>query len=126
MGIRMLHHRTTPARARTDGPARVPLLPVPVFARGASTGRAPVALAKLPRYAAARLRRRYGDLESGAAKPCRAPGGGRPWVDLLQGYLALVGSSLPRLRPPRVLTVFVAHDVPTARRQEPPPENFGS
>ncbi|MFD5219897.1 hypothetical protein [Streptomyces tendae] len=108
MGIRMLHHRTTPARARTDGPARVPLLPVPVFAPGASTGRTPATLTTV-------LRRTATDLRRPLARRARATAGAphetpawRLWADLARGYLALALTLLPRPRPAHTFTVFVA------------------
>ncbi|MFL9658428.1 hypothetical protein ACJ7VE_32470 [Streptomyces sp. PB17] len=114
MGIRMLHHRTTPARARTDGPARVPLLPVPVFAPGASTGRTPATLTTVLRRTATVLRRTATDLRRPLAR--RAPATAAPhetpawrlWADLARGYLALALTLLPRPRPAHTFTVFVA------------------
>ncbi|MEU9642908.1 hypothetical protein [Streptomyces sp. NPDC048188] len=107
MGIRMLHHRTNPARARTDGPARTPLLRVPVFAPGASTGRTPATLATA-------LHRTGKDLRRGITR--RAPATAAPhetsarhlWADLARGYLALALTLLPRSRPAPTFTVFVA------------------
>lgn len=122
MGIRMLHPRTTPARARTDGPARVPLLPVPVFAPGASTGRTPATLTTTLRHTAKDLRR------SLARKAPAAPGTSatsaphetaawRLWAGLARGYLALALSLLPRPRPARTFTVFVASADPLGARR---------
>jgi hypothetical protein len=121
MGIRMLHHRTTPARASTDRPVRVPLLPVPVVAPGASTGRVPATFATA-------LRRTVADLRRGAAR--RAPTAAaasetparRAWADLARGYLALALTLLPRTRPARTFTVFVANtDTFSARPGEQAP-----
>ncbi|MGW7568716.1 hypothetical protein ACWGJV_20870 [Streptomyces tendae] len=107
MGIRMLHHRTTPARARTDGPARVPLLPVPVFAPGASTGRTPATLTTVLRRTAADLRRPLARRARATAAPHETPAW-RLWADLARGYLALALTLLPRPRPAHTFTVFVA------------------
>ncbi|AQS70106.1 hypothetical protein B1H29_27370 [Streptomyces pactum] len=102
----MLHHRTTPARAST-GPARVPLLPVPVVAPGASTGRIPTTLATALRRTAADLRRGLVDRAPAAASPREMPAW-RLWADLTRGYLALALTLLPRARPAHTFTVFVA------------------
>ncbi|MFF0646728.1 hypothetical protein [Streptomyces tendae] len=107
MGIRMLHHRTTPARARTDGPARVPLLPVPVFAPGASTGRTPATLTTVLRRTATDLRRPLAFRARTMATPHETPAW-RLWADLARGYLALALTLLPRPRPAHTFTVFVA------------------
>ncbi|MFF8091511.1 hypothetical protein [Streptomyces sp. NPDC016675] len=107
MGIRMLHHRTTPARASTDRPARVPLLPVPVFAPGASTGRTPTSLATALRRTATDLRRRLTRHVDRDAPP-PGPLARHVWADLARGYLALALTLLPRTRPARSFTVFVA------------------
>ncbi|MFI8945873.1 hypothetical protein ACIGO6_05070 [Streptomyces sp. NPDC053750] len=107
MGIRMLHHRTTPARASTDRPARVPLPPVPVFAPGASTGRVPTTLATALHRTAAHLRRRLARRYPAAATP-RETSARRLWADLTRGYLALALGLLPRTRPAHTFTVFVA------------------
>ncbi|WP_201301814.1 hypothetical protein [Streptomyces tendae] len=107
MGIRMLHHRTTPARARTDGPARVPLLPVPVFAPGASTGRTPATLTTVLRRTARDLRRPLARRARATAAPHETPAW-RLWADLARGYLALALTLLPRPRPAHTFTVFVA------------------
>ncbi|WP_432162924.1 hypothetical protein [Streptomyces tendae] len=107
MGIRMLHHRTTPARARTDGPARVPLLPVPVFAPGASTGRTPATLTTVLRRTATDLRRPLARRARATAAPHETPAW-RLWADLARGYLALALTLLPRPRPTHTFTVFVA------------------
>ncbi|MFC8087839.1 hypothetical protein [Streptomyces sp. NPDC057340] len=111
MGIRMLHHRTTPARARarTDGPARVPLLPVPVFAPGASTGRTPATLTTVLRRTATGLSRPLARRApaTAATTPHETPAW-RLWADLARGYLALALTLLPRPRPAHTFTVFVA------------------
>ncbi|MBD0419814.1 hypothetical protein H0H10_11665 [Streptomyces sp. TRM S81-3] len=107
MGIRMLHHRTAPARASTDGRACVPLLPVPVFAPGASTARIPTPLAAALRRTAAGLRRRLAHRRPVPAAPRETPAW-RLWAELARGYLALVLSLLPQTRPAHTFTVFVA------------------
>ncbi|MET9990359.1 hypothetical protein ABZ061_12460 [Streptomyces mutabilis] len=121
MGIRMLHHRTTPARASTDRPARVPLLPVPVFAPGASTGRTPTTLATALRRTTADLRRRLVRRDRTAPMPRETPAW-RLWADLARGYLALALTLLPRTRPAHTFTVFVAGtDTLSARPGGPAP-----
>ncbi|WP_318023177.1 hypothetical protein, partial [Streptomyces sp. ICN988] len=115
MGIRMLHHRTTPARARTDGPARVPLLPVPVFAPGASTGRTPATLTTVLHRTAKVLRGRLVPRATGTAVPHQTPAW-HLWADLARGYLALALTLLPRPRPARTFTVFVANTDPLGIR----------
>ncbi|MDI6520241.1 hypothetical protein QMA61_29110 [Streptomyces coelicoflavus] len=127
MGIRMLHPRTTPARARTDGPARVPLLPVPVFAPGASTGRTPATLTTALRHTAKDIRRSLArkapaaPATSAVSAPHETPAW-RLWAGLARGYLALALSLLPRPRPARTFTVFVASADPLgARRGGPAP-----
>ncbi|MET8568609.1 hypothetical protein [Streptomyces sp. NPDC004783] len=122
MGIRMLHHRTTPARASTDGPARVPLLRVPVFAPGASTGRTPATFAAALGRTAADLRRRLVRRDPADAAPPRGTPAWRLWADLARGYLALALTLLPQPRPARTFTVFVAPaDTLSARPAGPAP-----
>ncbi len=115
MGIRMLHHRTTPARASTDGPARVPLLPVPAVAPGASTGRTPTTLATALRRTAADLRRGLAHRGQATATPRETPAWAL-WADLARGYLALALTLLPRTRPAHTVTVFVASADPLSAR----------
>ncbi|MFJ5777208.1 hypothetical protein [Streptomyces sp. NPDC093094] len=107
MGIRMLNRR----------PAHPPLAPVPAFAAGASTARIAVGPVETARHAAVGLGHALA-----RCRPFRAPGGpgpveaaGRPrdtrrrlWADQARGYLALLLTLLPRARPVRTLTVFVA------------------
>ncbi len=107
MGIRMLHHRTTPARASTDGPARVPLPPVPVVAPGARYRPHP----HHPRDGPAAHRGRPppqtrppGPDRRDPARNTRLASVGRPD----RGYLALALTLLPRSRPAQTFTVFVA------------------
>ncbi|MGC9496639.1 hypothetical protein [Streptomyces sp. WG7] len=121
MGIRMLHHRTTPARARTDGPARVPFLRVPVVAPGASTGRIPATVTTALRRTAAGLRRGLAHRNPATAPPRGTPARS-PWADLARGYLALALTLLPRSRPAHTFTVFVANaDTLSARPGGPAP-----
>ncbi|NEB12168.1 hypothetical protein G3I32_25590 [Streptomyces coelicoflavus] len=124
----MLHPRTSPARARTDGPARVPLLPVPVFAPGASTGRTPTTLTTALRHTAKDFRRSLTrkvpaapTAPASSSAPHETPAW-RLWAGLARGYLALALSLLPRPRPARTFTVFVASADPLgARRGGPAP-----
>ncbi|WP_208615714.1 hypothetical protein [Streptomyces cellostaticus] len=111
MGIRMLHRRTpearngAPARADTASAQATPASPVPPFAADASTARIPVDLATTARRTAADLRRRL------AARAARTDGTAPGWrvrADLARGYLALLLTLIPRARPRRTLTVFVA------------------
>ncbi|GAA4601020.1 hypothetical protein GCM10023177_56750 [Streptomyces violaceoruber] len=121
MGIRMLHHRTTPARARTDGPARVPLLPVPVCAPGASTGRIPATVTTVLHRTATDLRRRLVHRAPATAAPQGTPAW-QLWADLARGYLALALALLLRPRPAHTFTVFVAPtDTPGTRPGGPAP-----
>ncbi|MFG2118661.1 hypothetical protein [Streptomyces sp. NPDC048710] len=107
MGIRMLHRRTPEAQGRTPAPAdtasdrATPASPVPALAADASTARIPADLATTVRRAAVDLRRRL------AARTRHAPDW-RAWPDLARGYLALLLTLIPRARPRRTLTVFVA------------------
>ena len=96
MGIRMLHHRTTPARASTDRPARVPLPTVPDFSPGASTGRIPATVMTALRRTGEGLRRRVTRRGRAAAAPREVPAR-RLWADLARGYLALALTLLPVL-----------------------------
>ncbi len=112
MGIRMLHHRTTPARASTNTPARTPLPPAPATAPEASTGR-------IPTTVRATLRRTASDLRRAVAR--RQPPW-RQWADLARGYLALTLTLIPRPHPPtRTFTVFDATDTLSARPAGHPP-----
>ncbi|MGW7379737.1 hypothetical protein [Streptomyces sp. NPDC054794] len=108
MGIRMLHRR--PAQARTTAQANaaaVPALPpvrLPALAADASTARIPTDPATVLRRAAAALRRRLTARAAGVDLAHLW----RQWADLVRGYLALLLTLLPRTRPPRTITVFVA------------------
>ncbi|MFI1361547.1 hypothetical protein [Streptomyces griseochromogenes] len=122
MGIRMLHRRTpearhgTPARADTASAQATPASSVPPLAADASTARIPADLPATVRRAAANLRRRL------AARVARTDGAAPDWrarADLARGYLALLLTLIPRVRPRRTLTVFVA-PVLVARVTEPP------
>ncbi len=125
MGIRMLHHRTTPARASTDGPARVPLLPVPALAPDASTGRIPATLTTALRRTATGLRRRLARRDPETVTPRETPAW-RLWADLARGYLSLALSRVPRPRPARTFTVFVATaDTLSGRPGGPTPYRHG-
>ncbi|GAA3493489.1 hypothetical protein GCM10019016_005880 [Streptomyces prasinosporus] len=123
MGIRMLHRRAAPPRADADGPTLEAFPPVPVFATAASTARVPATLAAALRHAAADLGRRVtggrrrtdrASTAAGPARPGTPPGlPGEPppwrlWAELARGYLTLVLTLLPRPRPVRTITVFVA------------------
>ncbi|MGW1951793.1 hypothetical protein ACWCPI_03385 [Streptomyces sp. NPDC001920] len=107
MGIRTLHRRTAPAPANVnteDAPA--PAGPsVPPFATGASTARIPADLMSILRRAVTTLRRRLTTRTRG-------------WAELTRGYLALARTLLPRPRPVRTVTVFVA----TAGTVSEPPD----
>ncbi|MFF7857139.1 hypothetical protein [Streptomyces sp. NPDC007904] len=122
MGIRMPHRTAAPPRAG-DGPTPEAFPPVPVFAAAASTARVPATLATALRHATADLGRRVTDGRGrtpGSAvrpvapgRPARSgiPGDPAPWrlwAELVRGYLALALTLLPRPRPVRTITVFVA------------------
>ncbi|WP_328559884.1 hypothetical protein [Streptomyces coelicoflavus] len=99
----------------------MPLLPVPVFAPGASTGRTPATLTTALHRTAKDLRRRLARKDPAASAPHEAPAW-RLWADLARGYLALALTLLPRPRPARTFTVFVAGADPLgARRGGPSP-----
>lgn len=108
MGIRMLHRRTAQAwiTARADT-ATAPSLPppqVPALAADASTARIPTAPATTARKAVAGIGRRLG-----GHTPRRDPTPRwRHRTELARSYLALLLTLLPRPRPPRTITVFVA------------------
>ncbi|MFA3874488.1 hypothetical protein ABS735_12475 [Streptomyces sp. MMCC 100] len=99
----------------------MPLLPVPVFAPGASTGRTPTTLTTALHRTAKDLRRRLARRAPATAAPHEAPAW-HLWADLARGYLALALTLLPRPRPARTFTVFVATaDTPGARPDGPAP-----
>lgn len=123
MGIRMLHRRTPEAYIRawadTASAQAMPASPVPALAADASTARIPADLTATVRRAATHLRHRLAGL---TAPVDRAPDW-RQWADLARGYLALALTAIPRPRPRRTLTVFVASltDRPAAPGPHRPP-----
>ncbi|MEV0690623.1 hypothetical protein [Streptomyces sp. NPDC050388] len=109
MGIRMLHRRAGPPPTDADGPTLEAFSPVPVFAATASTARTPAPLTTALRRAGRRCTGRGAT----AVPPAPPPGVGEPppwrvWAELTRGYLALALTLLPRPRPVRTVTVFVA------------------
>ncbi|MFD6321886.1 hypothetical protein ACFWOL_03210 [Streptomyces sp. NPDC058442] len=109
MGIRMLHRRAGPPPTDADGPTLEAFSPVPVFAAAASTARTPTPLTT--------GLRRAGRWRTGRAATASLPvpfhGAGEPppwrlWAELTRGYLELALTLLPRPRPVRTVTVFVA------------------
>ncbi|MEU7055635.1 hypothetical protein [Streptomyces sp. NPDC046197] len=112
MGIRMLNHRPTVARADAEAAPRTPPPPVPVFAADASTARIPADLTRTLRRAVTDLRRRLtpGVPGPGEASPWRL------WADMARGYLALLLVRLPRPGPGPTFTVFVATATPVTGR----------
>ncbi|MGW7824615.1 hypothetical protein ACWGLF_42635 [Streptomyces puniciscabiei] len=123
MGIRTLHRRTPEAdiRAWADAASAraVPVSPVPALAADASTARIPTDLSATVRRAARNLRHRL----AGLTAPVEHAPDWRQWADLARGYLALALTALPRPRPRRTLTVFVASltDRPAAPTPHRPP-----
>jgi hypothetical protein len=103
----MLHRRTPEAHngiaawADTASDRVTPASPVPPLAADASTARIPADPAATARRTAADLRRRLTD------RTHHAPDW-RAWTDLARGYLALLLALIPKARPRRTLTVFVA------------------
>lgn len=103
----MLHRRTPEARngilvwADTVSAQATPASPVPPLADDASTARIPADPATTVRRTVKDLRRRL------TARIHRAPDW-RAWPDLARGYLALLLALVPKARPRRTLTVFVA------------------
>ncbi|WP_406728078.1 hypothetical protein WJ438_30505 [Streptomyces sp. GD-15H] len=109
MGIRMPHRRAAPPPTDADGPTLEAFPPVPVFAAAASTARTPAPLTTALRRAGRWCTGRAAT----AALPAPFPGAGEPppwrlWAELTRSYLALVLTLLPRPRPVRTVTVFVA------------------
>lgn len=115
MGIRMLHRTAAPPRADAGGTTLRAFPPVPVFAAAASTARIPTTLATALRNATAVLGRR-GDhrTTTGEQPPWRL------WAELLRAHLTLAVSRLPRPRPVRTVTVFVAASETLSARQYGP------
>ncbi|MCH0562745.1 MULTISPECIES: hypothetical protein [unclassified Streptomyces] len=119
MGIRMLHRRTARAQAQEPAPARAEAAPsaslptVPPAASGASTARIPADRARALARAAAGLGRR---LAGRGRTAVRLPDAAawRAWADVGLGYVALVLARLPKPRPDRRFTVFVATTAPAA------------
>ncbi|MEU9557744.1 hypothetical protein [Streptomyces fumanus] len=117
MGIRMLHHRTSPARASTAGPARLPPGPVPAVAPDAGTGRVPTTVTTTVTTALRRttaglrrtLTRRDRVRRSG---PTATPPPETPvrhlWAGLTRGCLALAHHLLPHTPPTRTSTAPAA------------------
>ncbi|MFI2376635.1 hypothetical protein ACH5AO_16390 [Streptomyces sp. NPDC018964] len=110
MGIRMLPRGAAPPRP--GGHTVFP--PVLAFEAAASTARIPATLATTLRKAAADLGRRVAD---GRRRTARTPtavrlAGEQPpwrlWAELARAHLTLVLTLLPRPRPVRTVTVFVA------------------
>ncbi|GGJ25946.1 hypothetical protein [Streptomyces brasiliensis] len=107
MGIRMLHHRTAPARttAAADAATAAPLSSsplVPALAADASTARIPTGPATTVRTTVAGLGRR---LTGHVTRPGLARAY-RHWSELGRSYLALLLTLVPRSRPQRTITVF--------------------
>lgn len=119
MGIRMLHRTAgPPPRAGADGPGPEAHPSVPVFATAASTARIPVTLATALRRATTGLGRRI----AGTVRPATTalPDGPLPWrqwAEAARGCLTLVLTLLPRPRPVRTITVFVAAGDPVSVRR---------
>ncbi|MEU6522323.1 hypothetical protein ABZ892_05595 [Streptomyces sp. NPDC046924] len=116
MGIRMLHRRAGPPPTDADGPTLEAFSPVPVFAATASTARTPV-----PLTTALRRVGRWCTGRGSAAPSVPSPGAGEPppwrlWAELTRSYLALALTLLPRPRPVRTVTVFVAAGEPLSAR----------
>ncbi|MGW0993765.1 hypothetical protein [Streptomyces sp. NPDC002520] len=128
MGIRMLHRRTpeahkaTAAWADTASDRVTHASPVPPLAADASTARIPADPAATMRRATVDLRRRLTD------RTYHAPDW-RAWTDLARGYLALLLALIPKARPRRTLTVFVAslteRPVRPAAHRSPRPDAAG-
>ncbi|MGV9274245.1 hypothetical protein [Streptomyces griseosporeus] len=118
MGIRMLHRRTARAQAQEPATARAAaeaalsasLPTVPPFAATARTARIPADPARALARRAARLGRRiarHGRTVRGVVRLPDATAW-RARADVALGYLALLLARLPRPRPTRTVTVFVA------------------
>jgi hypothetical protein len=103
MGIRTLHRHSAPAQATTDATASTPPPPVPPFAVAASTARIPTDLVTALRRTAADLRHRLTRPDWDAVQARR-----RLWSDQARSYLALLLTAVPRSRPVRTVTVFIA------------------
>ncbi|MFF7445066.1 MULTISPECIES: hypothetical protein [unclassified Streptomyces] len=108
MGIRTLHRQTAPAQATTDATASTPPPSVPPFAAAASTARIPTDLATTLRGAATDLRQRLTRLDWRRYAEQATRLDWRHRADQARGCLALLLTALPRSRPVRTVTVFVA------------------
>lgn len=125
MGIRTLHGPLARTHADSDPTAADPL-PVPAHAAKASTARIPADPALAVRAAATRLRRWLvtRDLRRDLGRDRLADRllAWRPdWrrrVEQARAYAALVLSALPRRRPVRIVTVFVAGPLPLPDRTD--------
>lgn len=102
MGIRTLHRQTAPAQATTDATASTPAVHVPPFSAAASTPRIPRDLATTLRRAATDVRHRLTRRDWLTRRDLRL------WADQARGYLALLLTAVPRSRPMRTMTVFIA------------------
>ncbi|WP_432099388.1 hypothetical protein [Streptomyces sp. WAC 04229] len=103
----------------------MPLLPVPALAPDASTGRIPATLTTALRRTATGLRRRLARRDPETVTPRETPAW-RLWADLARGYLSLALSRVPRPRPARTFTVFVATaDTLSGRPGGPTPYRHG-
>ncbi|SNX57697.1 hypothetical protein SAMN06272735_2170 [Streptomyces sp. TLI_55] len=102
MGIRTLHRQTAPAQATTDATASTPAVHVPPFSAAASSPRIPTDLATTLRKAATDVRHRLTRRDWLNRRDLRL------WADQARGYLALLLSAVPRSRPMRTVTVFIA------------------
>ncbi|KUN19166.1 hypothetical protein AQJ23_38165 [Streptomyces antibioticus] len=102
MGIRTLHRQTAPAQATTDATASTPAVHVPPYSAAASTPRIPTDLATTLRRAVTDARHRLARRDWLNRRDLRL------WADQARGYLALLLSAVPRSRPMRTMTVFIA------------------
>ncbi|MFF4831115.1 hypothetical protein [Streptomyces sp. NPDC001315] len=129
MGIRMLHRRTGPDRARPHGQSSAQadskskavtgagLPAVPAFAVGAAVARIPTTTAMALSRAARELRRGLARRERSATAARETPAW-RQWAVTGRGHLDLLLARLPRRRrTARTVTVFVATPV---RLRRPP------
>ncbi|WP_181387433.1 hypothetical protein [Streptomyces sp. Act143] len=108
MGIRTLHRQTAPAQATTDATASTPAAHVPPFSAAASTPRIPTDLATRLRRAAEDVRHRLTHRDWLTQRDWLTRQDLRLWADQARGYLALLLTAVPRSRPVRTMTVFIA------------------
>ena len=106
MGIRMLHRRAAPPRSGADGPRPEASCSVPVFAAAASTARFPTPFTTVLRSAVTGRQWLPGRADGARAGLPALPW--RLWAELARSYVALALTLLPRPRPVRTVTVFVA------------------